>query len=255
MLIFRKDLDTKARSLNMANNRYSSIRRPPRYRKKQQNEWGGALLFYVLPFLVLNGLIFFCVTSQPKIEVEIADTRDYVVTEVTLTVKSFFPTKNIQLSLDDEKLELIKGKKRTYTAAITKNGTLEASVTNINGMSVILYEHANVLDDLPPNVDYTSNGDGIVFVTVTDSQSGVDFDSIYAVDSTGQRVEPLTLDRSANAVSYEIDPAGLHVFAKDKAGNEVQRNFTSHKEGDVETLESDSSADDNTDSGVDISFE
>jgi len=239
----------------MARNKNSSFRRSTRYRKKQQNEWGAVLLFYVLPFLVLNGLIFFCVTSQPKIEVEIADTHDYVVTEVTLTVKSFFPTKDIQLSLDDEKLELTKGKKRTYTAVITKNGTLEARVTNINGMYAILYEHANVLDDLPPGIDYTTDGEGVVFVTVEDSQSGVDFESIYALDSTGQRVEPLTVDRAANSVSYEIDPAGLHVFAKDKAGNEAQCNFTSHKENGVETLDSDYPADDDTDSGVNISFE
>lgn len=239
----------------MENIKTSSLRRSARYMKKQQNDWGVVLLFYVLPFLVLNGLIFFCVTSQPKIEVTIADTHDYVVTEVTLAVKSFFPTKDIQLRLDDEKLELTKGKKRTYTASITKNGTLEASVTNINGMSAILYEHANILDDLPPNIDYTSDGEGFVFVTVTDSQSGVDFDSIYALDSTGQQVEPLTADRSTNTVSYEIDPAGLHVYAKDKAGNEVQRNFTSHKEGGVETLDSNSSADDDSGSGVNISFE
>lgn len=239
----------------MANNKNISSRRSTRYRKKTQNEWGVVLLFYVLPFLVLNSLIFFCVTTSPKIEVGIADTRDYVVTEVVLTVKSFFPTKDIQLTMDDEKLELTKGKKRTYTATITKNGTLEARVTNINGMSVILYEHANVLDDLPPSIDYTSNGEGIIFVTVSDSQSGVDFASIYALNSIGEQVEPLTSDRSANTVSYEVDPAGLHVFAKDKAGNEGQRNFTSHKEDGVETLDSDSPTDEDTDLGVDLSFE
>lgn len=238
----------------MANTTSSSLRRSTQYSKKPHNEWGAVLLFYVLPFIVLNGLIFFFVTSQPKIEVVIADTHDYVVTEVTLTVRSFFPTKDIQLSLDDEKLELTKGKKRTYTASITKNGTLEASVTNINGMSAILYEHVNILDDLPPYIDYTNDGEGVISVTVTDSQSGVDFESIYALDSTGQQVEPLTVDRSVNTVSYEIDPAGLHVYARDKAGNEVQRNFTSHKEGGVETPDSDASADD-TDSGVNISFE
>jgi hypothetical protein len=34
-----------------------------------------------------------------------------------------------------------------------------------------------------------------------------------------------------------MDPAGLHVYARDKADNEVQGTFTSHKEGSVETLE------------------
>ena len=34
-----------------------------------------------------------------------------------------------------------------------------------------------------------------------------------------------------------MDPAGLHIYARDKADNEVQGTFTSHKEGSVETLE------------------
>ena len=34
-----------------------------------------------------------------------------------------------------------------------------------------------------------------------------------------------------------MDPSGLHVFAQDKAQNQVQATFTSHKEGDTETLD------------------
>ena len=50
-------------------------------------------------------------------------------------------------------------------------------------------------------------------------------------------MEPLTADRASNTLSYEMDSAGLHVYARDKADNEVQGTFTSHKEGSVETLE------------------
>lgn len=214
-----------------------SYPRTNRYRKKQSNEWITILLFYVLPFLVVNSILFFCVTTRPKVAIEIADTHDYLSTDVTVTIQSWFPTKDIQFSMAGEELQAEKGKKRTYTMNVIKNGTIEVSVTNINGMNTTEFEHVNVLDEAKPNVENTTIVDGVVTFTITDSQSGVNFDTIYAKNSKGEQLAPLTVDRSTSTLSFEMDPAGLHVYAQDKAGNEVLANFTSHKEGDVERLE------------------
>ncbi len=221
----------------MDHSKKSSYPRTNRYRKKQGNDWAVILLFYVLPFLVVNTIIFYCATTRPKLEIVTADTTDYLSTEVTVTIKSWFPTKDIKFSMEGEELTAEKGKKRTYTMTITKNGAIEATVTNINGMSTSEFEHVNVLDESKPNVENTSISDGIVTFTVTDSQSGVNFDSIYAENSRGERLAPLAVDRSTSTLSFEMDPDGLHVYAQDKAGNEVLANFTSRKEGEVERLE------------------
>lgn len=208
-----------------------------RYRKKQGNDWATILLFYVFPFIVVNAIIFFCATTRPKVEIETADSNDYLSTEVTVTIKSWFPTKEILFSMAGEELQAEKGKNRTYTIAITKNGTIEVSVTNINGMNTLEFEHVSVLDEVKPNVENTTIADGILTFTITDSQSGVNFDSIYAENSIGEQLAPLTVDRSTSTLSFEMDPNGLHVYAQDKAGNEVLANFTSHKEGEVERLD------------------
>ncbi|RHV65363.1 hypothetical protein DXB18_09600 [Clostridium sp. OM02-18AC] len=221
----------------MEQNQTSASRRDRRYRRKKQSEWPHILLFYVLPFLVFNSILFFCLTTKPKLAVVVEDTNDYLSTNVVLTVKSFFPTKSVSMTLDGEPLELEKGKGRTYTATVYKNGSIESSVVNLNGMPATVFEHVNVLDDNPPEFSSTDIQDGIVTITVADSQSGINFDSIYALDSAGERINPLSVDRASNTLSFEMDPAGLHVFARDKADNEVQGTFTSHKEGSVETLE------------------
>ncbi|MDD3251691.1 MAG: hypothetical protein PHV18_03925 [Lachnospiraceae bacterium] len=215
----------------------SGYRKTGRYQKKQPSEWLHVLLFYVLPFLVFNSILFFCVTTKPKITLAVADTKDYLSTEVTMTVKSWFPTKSVSMVMDGEQLTLTKGKKRTYTTTVFKNGSVEASVVNLNGMPAAQFEHVNVLDDNPPAFESTDILDGIATLTLSDSQSGINFDSIYAVNSQEQRIEPMTVDRASNTLSYEMDPAGLHVFAQDRAGNEVQGTFTSYKEGDTEHLE------------------
>ncbi|MFR5731941.1 MAG: hypothetical protein ACLUD2_08300 [Clostridium sp.] len=43
-----------------------------------------------LPFLVFNSILFFCLTTKPKLSVVVEDTNDYLSTNVVLTVKSFF---------------------------------------------------------------------------------------------------------------------------------------------------------------------
>lgn len=221
----------------MEYSRTSSASRSSRRPAKKKPEWAEVLLFYVLPFLVFNSLLFYCVTARPKVLVELADTNDYLTTEATVTLKSWFPTKEITFSMDGETLEAEKGKGRTYTIPITKNGVIEVSVTNLNGMSALEFGHVNILDDNPPSMENTSIADGIVKLTISDSQSGVNLDSVYATDSTGQTVTPLSVDRSTATFTFEMDPQGLHIHAQDKAGNEVLGNFTSHKESGVETLQ------------------
>lgn len=224
----------------MERNSRNSYRQSARTRRRSSGDFPHVLLFYVLPFIVFNGILFFIVTSRPKITLEVADTNDYLSTEATLTVRSWYPTKSVKLSTMDGELEPVKGKGRTYTVYLNKNGVLEAEVVNLNGMSSIVYEQINILDENPPAIEDARIEDGVVTLTVTDSQSGVDFDSIYALDANGRQVEPVSGDRNTNTISFEMNTSSLQVYAKDKAGLEVHGSFSTHKEGDVEQLESSS---------------
>ena len=42
----------------MEQNQPSASRRDHRYRRKKQSEWPHILLFYVLPFIVFNSILF-----------------------------------------------------------------------------------------------------------------------------------------------------------------------------------------------------
>lgn len=221
----------------MEQNQPSASRRDHRYRRKKQSEWPHILLFYVLPFIVFNSILFVCLTAKPKLDVVVEDTNDYLSTHVVLTVKSFFPTKSVSMTLDGEPLELEKGRHRTYTATVYKNGSIESSVVNLNGMPATVFEHVNVLDDNPAGIfQHRINGRRRYHHLIRQPVRH-QFCSIYALDSAGVRVEPTSVDRASNTLSFEMDPAGLHIYARDKADNEVQGTFTSHKEGSVETLE------------------
>ena len=223
----------------------SAYRSNKKYKQKSSGGLPDLLLFYILPFIVFNSILFYCVASSPKINLEIQDTKDYLSTQASMTIESWFPTKSISFNMDGEELEPVKDKRRTYSVPITRNGVLEVTVVNLNGMSSTGFKHVNVLDDIPPSFENATLEDGILMLRVTDSQSLVNSDAIYAVDSAGIQHAPLSVERiedtidntTAYSITFEMDLNGLHVYVQDKAGNEAQKTFTTHKEGNLDVLE------------------
>ena len=223
----------------------SAYRSNKKYKQKSSGGLPDLLLFYILPFIVFNSILFYCVASSPKINLEIQDTKDYLSTQASMTIESWFPTKSISFNMDGEELEPVKDKRRTYSVPITRNGVLEVTVVNLNGMSSTVFKHVNVLDDIPPSFENATLEDGILMLRVTDSQSLVNSDAIYAVDSAGIQRAPLSVERiedtidntTAYSITFEMDLNGLHVYVQDKAGNEAQKALTTHKEGNLDILE------------------
>ena len=97
------------------------------------------LLFYILPFLVINGLIFFLVTAKPKYELTVGETHDYQTTDITFSITSHMPLKTVTITMDSQPLDLVKTGNKTYQATISKNGILEIYMENFNGMAIYGY--------------------------------------------------------------------------------------------------------------------
>lgn len=186
-------------------------------------DWKTLLLFYILPFVVVNGIIFYLVTAKPKYEVTVGETHDYMTTTMTFKIQSFLPTKNLSIAINGEQLELEKTGSKTYTASITQNGTIEISLENFNGMSTVSFEHVNILDDGLPAIASYEIEDGVLTLSLADSQSGVDFSSIHALDSDGVMVLPQSIDKLNGTVSLPMDPDGLTLFVSDMSGNTLEQ--------------------------------
>ena len=199
------------------------------------------ILFYVLPFLVVNGLIFFLVTAKPKGEIIIGESSDYISTTIELKIKSYLPLKDMKLTLDGTPVEVTKTGSRAYTAVLTSNGSLEASLTSFNRMKTVLNEQVDVLDDTPPAVKDNVFKNGVLSFRLEDSQSGVDFSSITASDENDPQIPPLSIDRSTGLVTFEMDKENIAVIAKDLIGNELHVTFTPEGES-IEDADTDEGA-------------
>ena len=222
----------------------------PYRRDSGKNGFLSVILFYVLPFLIVNGLIFFLVTAKPKGEILIGESSDYISTAIELKIKSHLPLKDMELTLDGTPVELTKTGSRTYTAVLTSNGSLEARLINFNQMRTVLNEQVNVLDDTPPAVKDNSFKNGILSFRLEDTQSGVDFSSITASDDNDPKISPLSIDRSTGLITFEMDKKNIAVIARDMIGNELHVTFTPEGES-IEDMDTDDAAEsgDDTDSG------
>lgn len=225
---FRMDTYRKYDHLNMANPKRGGRKLSPK-----DGSFLSLLLFWILPFLVVNGILFFALTSQPNFEVTVNDPGDYKSAEIVVKVKSIFPNNGLNVKLAEVPVEMEEKENKTYTATVYTNGTLEVSMENKNGMNKIVYENVNCIDDTPPTFTESDNAAGFVSFYVDDSQSGVDFGSLYAIDSNGNRLTPSMIDEGESLVVFNYDTPTLEVHAFDNVGQESVISFTNAAPADV----------------------
>ena len=87
---------------------------------------------------------------------------------------------------------------------MTNNGTLEIYALSLNGMQAQDIEHIAVLDDTAPSFDEDSAvmENGKLTVTLEDSISGVNYNSIYATDDAGTKVLPESCDQETGEITF-----------------------------------------------------
>lgn len=214
--------------MNQYNRQSSSNRRNTGAGNRQnpgRSEFMTVLLFYVLPFIVINGLIFILATAKPSADITISESSDYVTTTMELKVKSLLPIKKLELALDGNPLEPTKTGSKTYQAALNSNGMLELKLTSLNLMKTIVYEPVSVLDDTPPTIKDNIIEDGVLSFRLEDTQSGVNYSSIFASDEDNPEILPLSIDRSTGLITFEMQNENLVITAKDNIGNELHITF------------------------------
>ncbi|MFV0239434.1 MAG: hypothetical protein ACK5H4_05260 [Lacrimispora sphenoides] len=215
--------------MNQYNNQIRPNRRKTRSGNRNdtgKNGFLSVLLFYVLPFIVINGLIFFLVTSRPKGEITIGESSDYISTTMELKIKSLLPVNSMEVSLNGSPVEITKTGLKTYSAVLKSNGTLTVKLTCFNKMKTVIDEQVDVLDDTPPVIKDKVVENGILSFRLEDSQSGVDYSSISACDEDNQDIAPMSIDRSTGRVTFELIKDNLNITAKDNIGNELHVTIT-----------------------------
>ena len=192
----------------------------------EEKKPGNVVLFYIIPFLLINLLISFLVTLRPKFKLHIEESSDFRTAEIQVEMHPRLPLAAFEVKLDDTPLNLENLGGGHYKASVDKNGTLEVTVRYINGMHRTQYEHIGSVDDQPPLISGDELDGNMLTVSFDDPQSGINYDSIYAMDADEERVLPSSIDESENKAVFQVLTSRLEVHVSDKLGHEAVANFT-----------------------------
>lgn len=210
----------------MSNNSFYNDLKKIERNKKSANKFSSLFFFYIIPFIIINFIIFLIATSIPKADIELHLNDNHTDVEIKLIKSSFFPIKKIEAFFENEKLELEKIDSKTYIATVNKNGNIEITIENLNGMSKKFFDYVHLIDDTPPLIDGIIENKK-VFVNFSDEDSGIDYDSIKAFNFDGKEISALEIDKEHNLAIFNFkNTLSIDVHIKDILGNEVVATFS-----------------------------
>ena len=162
----------------------------------------------------------------------IEDTTDYKTVDLVIKKHALLPLRSLRVKLENEPVPLKKERDQSYSAQVTKNGTLEIVAVSINGMSTTIYDYIGSIDDTPPVIFAELGEEDTVIVSFEDALSGIDYNSLYAIDNKGKKIDPLSIDRAEDSVVFRFDTATLEVHVLDNVGNQALATFNQEIEGE-----------------------
>ena len=183
---------------------------------------------FLIPFLIINGIIFYIYIQTPKITVIDTDSEDYEENKIKFSVDCKLPLNNVKTYFYDNEIPYTK-LGNIYTVDITDNGIYQINVVAMNFSSNSYTFEVETLDNVPPTIDLNSaiiTGNNLI-LAVQDDQSEINYDQVYATLSNGEKIKPVNTDQSSGTIQFQIDEGNkIIVHVEDINGNSSETSFT-----------------------------
>lgn len=184
---------------------------------------------FLIPYIVINGLIFFLFIQVPSIHIVAQDSTDYEESKIKFYTKSILPIIDIKTFFQDNPVAYTK-LGDYYIIDAKDNGTYQIIVTSLNRASVNSFVDIEARDGDAPTInsnDATIIGNTLT-ITVNDTLSGINYDNIYAINEDGSTEAPKYFDRASGTVQFQFDSnKKLTIHVEDMDGNASEVSFNS----------------------------
>ena len=167
-----------------------------------------AYIFTIL--LVLLPLMFI----HPTIIAERKNVKSATNAVYDIELKTLLPIRDASADLDGRPIALTKNGSHSYSAEITQNGTLTITAASVNGQTVTRTYQVSHLDTDKPELVNSYSQDGVVYLEILDTFSGIDYDHI-----TG--ITPESVNTDTGVIAFHIPDNPTTVTIPDNAGNEL----------------------------------
>lgn len=169
-------------------------------------------LFCMMPLLFVN----------PKLSLD-SQANDIVgKPSYRLTVSSLIPISRITATINGMNTPVYETGDNTYTIEPTQNGELNITVVLKNHQSSSLSYQVSGVDTTVPTLLSSSYKNGKLVLYLSDTQSGIDYNSIYAVSPAGNKLYPDSTNETDNYITFDCKETSLNIFIPDKTGNTLQ---------------------------------
>ena len=110
------------------------------------------LFGFLVPFVLINGLIFFLYIQYPTISTIGADDKDYENNKIKFTISCLLPITDVKTFLQDEELPYTK-LGNVYIIDSSENGSYKITATCLNGAMSSVEVPLAALDNTAPIID------------------------------------------------------------------------------------------------------
>lgn len=170
-------------------------------------------LFLLLPLL-------FVPSSFTVVEDETLDRNFNPV--YRLDVDSFMLVERVNATIDGYNIPVYEVDSHVYSIEPSRNGQMEVTVTLVNRQTKTQYVDVTTVDrEVPVATSCTKEGN-LIYLYLSDAESGIDFSAIKAIDLNGVEAEPVSVDEAAGCVVFSDEADTLNVYVSDLAGNRLQ---------------------------------
>lgn len=170
------------------------------------------ILFCMLPFLFIPSS--FSITENTKSE---NNSPTYI-----LNVTSKMPVKRVSAMINGRNLPVYETDTHVYSIEPTVNGKMTVTVTLINNQTSTRYIDVTTTDAEAPILLSSNIDNSLVYLYLSDSASGIDYDNIVAIDLNGKTISPISIDKASGCVAFPYPDSIQNVYVPDFSGNKLQ---------------------------------
>lgn len=139
-----------------------------------------------------------------------------------VNVKSFLPITRVTAIIDGHNTAVYETGNGSYSIEPARNGSMTVTVTLANCQYSTQDVEVSNVDRDPPRLLSNKQQKRHVYLYVEDENAGIDYEEVYAMETDGERIEPLSYDEETGCIEFTFPESSMNVYIPDKAGNRLQ---------------------------------
>lgn len=172
------------------------------------------LFIIIIIILVLLLPLLFTV---PSFSIDLTEAETNPVYQIK--VNSFLPVKRVTASVNGHNIPVYETDSHLYSIEPDRNGRMTVTAVLINRQKTTHYIDVSNVDKDAPEVVSDHMDENNIYLYLSDTGSGVNYEKIKAVSLSGKKIQPVSYDEASECVVFPLPSESVNVYIPDNADN------------------------------------